>query len=55
MMMMVEVKNTPAYAKDYKYIVARLVGGELWFYGAWDNEAKAQEIANQVDGLVVQH
>lgn len=36
-----EVLNTPAYAENYKYIVATNCDGEYWFYGAWndrDNE-----------------
>lgn len=48
-----EVANVPDYAKDAAYIVARYDCNKLWFYGAWDNEARAQEVADEVDGLVL--
>ena len=50
---MMTINNLPAHARG-QYIVARDVDGELWFYGAYAQYSKAQEVANQVDGLVVQ-
>ena len=47
------INNKPAYAHQYEYIVARLVDGELWFYGAWNDKAEADEVAHEVDGLVL--
>lgn len=29
-----------------RYVVARLVNGEFWFYGAWDDGRKAEEVAS---------
>lgn len=54
MMRKINVKNVPDYAKDYDYIVARPVDGDLWFWGAWNDEAKAHEVAREVNGLVVE-
>lgn len=45
------VNNLSATAKNYKYIVANRVYDEntqkyrLWFYGAWNDADKANEVA----------
>lgn len=51
------VKNMPAYASKHKYIVARRVSdwGDLWFYGAWDDVEKAQEVANEIGSIVLEN
>ena len=50
---LVEVNNVPDDCE--KFIVARFdpKERELWFWGSWDNEAQAKEIAKMRDGLVV--
>lgn len=35
------VKNTPEYAAKYRYIVATLDAGVLWFYGATNSPETA--------------
>lgn len=52
MRMIAEINNTPDYAEEYPYIVARPCETTLWFYGAYDTEARAKEVAFEVDGLV---
>ena len=47
------INNLPAYANEYKYIVARRVDGELWFWGAQNDRNKANEVAIEIDGEVV--
>ena len=47
------INNLPAYANGCKYIVARRVDGELWFWGAWNDRNKANEVATEIDGEVV--
>lgn len=42
------IKNIPDYAKDYKYIVARRVDGEFWFYDAWNDSYKANTVAREL-------
>lgn len=49
------INNMPAYASDFTYIVARLCENELWFWGAWDDEAVAYQVAAEIGGLVVQN
>lgn len=48
----VTVNNTPPYAEG-KYIVAKASYGELWFWGAWDNEDDAIDKAKEFDNGVV--
>lgn len=38
-----------------RYIVARLVMGQLWYWGSWDDEEAAKRVAAQFDnGLVLE-
>lgn len=49
----VEVNNVP---KDsYEWIVARwsAENHNLWFWGSWETEPQAKEIAKMIDGIVV--
>ena len=50
---MMTIQNVPEYAKNYKYIVARRVDGELYFWGAWNDRNKANEVAIEIGGVVV--
>lgn len=47
----VEVNNIPEETEDW--VVARCVARELWYWGSYDNEAQAKEVAKLIDGLVV--
>jgi len=49
-----KINNLPEYAKDCKYIVARLVDNEVWFWGAYEDLEKAFQSANEVSGIVVE-
>ena len=54
--MTVKVQNVASYAKDYKYIVAKRVNGELWFWGAWNDKNKANAVALELgNGVVVKN
>ena len=50
-----KVNNVPAYAANYNYIVARYdsKSDSLWFWGAFDNEAKAKDVAEEIGGQVI--
>ena len=38
-----------------RYIVARLVEGELWYWGSWEDEKAARRVADTFDnGIVVE-
>ena len=50
----VDVCNVPEYAHKYKYWVVRYSAGYLWYWGAFDDENRALEVANAEDGMVVE-
>ena len=50
---MMTIQNVAEYAKNYKYIVVRRVDGELYFWGAWNDRNKANEVAIEIGGEVV--
>lgn len=37
------------------YIVARVWNGKLWFYGAYEGEERAKNVAKEVDGIVTEY
>lgn len=47
-----EIKNKPEYADNYEFIVASICDGEYWFYGAYTNGFKAEQVAIAIDGVV---
>lgn len=47
----VEIYNCPEDA--YGYIVCRLSGRELWYWGCYDAKLEAEYVANKLGGLVV--
>ena len=49
------IKNLSNYATQYKYIVASSVDGDLWFYGAWNDEDRAYGVARDIDGVVIKN
>lgn len=55
MMTIETVRNVPTYAYNRPWWVAREADGDLWFYGAYDTEARAREVADMVDGLPVEN
>ena len=50
-----KVNNMPKYAETKKYIVARRVDGELWFWGAWDDRNTANEVALEIGGITLRN
>lgn len=48
------VNNLPSYATRYKFVVARNVDGELWFWGAYDERENADEAAKSIKGIVLE-
>lgn len=45
-----KINNLPN--KLSKYVVARNVDGEYWFWGTWQDEATAYRVAEEEDGQV---
>ena len=50
-----KINNMPEYATHRKYIVARRVDGELWFWGAWDDRDRANEVALEIGGITIRN
>lgn len=46
---MIKVMNVKRYAINYKYMVAQYIEGNWWFYGAWNNQNDAVDIALKLD------
>lgn len=47
------VNNMSESARKYRYIVFRMVDGEAWYYGAWNDHERALEQALEIDGQFV--
>ena len=48
-----KINNMPEYANHYEFVVVREVEGELWFYGAYRDGFKAEEVASEIRGIIV--
>lgn len=48
-----KINNKPEYADHYEFMVARQVDGELWFYGAYRDGFKADQVASEIHGIVL--
>ena len=48
-----EVLNWEDREEKYKYVVARVCGNELWFFGAYETESRAREVAYELGELAV--
>lgn len=49
------INNLPDYANDYEFIVARFADGEYWFWGAYADGWKAEEVAEKIGGVIFQN
>lgn len=49
---MSRINNIPASAK--RFVVARNVDGELWYWGSWNNQDAAIDAANAIGGIVIE-
>jgi len=47
------IKNMPDYANDYEFVVVRECDGDLWFWGAYTNGFKAEQVAMGIGGSIV--
>lgn len=50
---MMNLMNMPEYANDYEFVVAREIDGDYWFWGAYENGFKADQIAYEIGGVVI--
>lgn len=49
----VEVNNTSRSSYENKFVVARLVNGELWFYGMYETEEEANRVRDEFPNGIV--
>ncbi len=47
---MYRIHNIPLHAYDYKFIIFRIVDGDLWYWGADNDPNKAANIAALIGG-----
>ncbi len=45
--------NAPDYANDYEFIVARQIDNDFWFWGAYTDGFKAEQVAIEIGGVVM--
>lgn len=52
---MVDIQNLP-HNLENGYVVARQVDGELWYYGTYETEERANEVATMLgNGLYIKY
>ena len=51
-MIVADVKNTPKTLSS-GFMVARLVDGELWYYGTYEEKDRADSVAQEIGNGVV--
>ena len=49
----VEVNNTSRSSYDKGFVVARLVNGELWYYGHYETEERAEEVREEFENGII--
>jgi len=47
----VKIKNMPSNPR--KYVVARVVNGELWYYATFDAEDRAEKCRKEFDNALI--
>ena len=48
-----EIKVNNVSEGKYKFVVARLVSGELWYYGRFETQGEAEKCAKEFENGVV--
>ncbi len=49
------INNLPGYAYSQNYILVTEDCGSYWFFGAWDDEKKAREVAEKYDCKIIEN
>ena len=45
--------NAPEYASHYEFVVAREIDDDLWFWGAYTDGFKAEQVAIEIGGVII--
>lgn len=49
------INNLPEYAHECPYLVVTVWNTELWFYGAYEDRKKAEDVAWQLDAVLLKN
>ena len=52
-MMNLNLINAPESANHYEFVVAREVDDSLWYWGAFADGHKAEQVAREVGGIII--
>ena len=47
------IHNLPKTASEYRFVVAREIDGDLWYWGAYNDWVKAHDAAVKINGVVL--
>lgn len=50
---MMNLMNMPEYADHYEFVVVREIDGDYWFWGAYRDGFKAEQVAMEIGGVIV--
>ncbi len=50
---MFNLMNAPESASHYEFVVAREIDGDLWYWGAYRDGWKADQVAYGIGGVVI--
>ena len=50
---MMNLMNMPEYADHYEFVVVREIDGDYWFWGAYSDGFKAEQVAMEIGGMIV--
>ena len=48
---MIKVRNLHSENLHYRFVVVHFVDGEFWYWGSYNNEDRAAEVAHDVQGI----
>lgn len=50
---MLNLMNAPESASHYEFVVAREIDGDFWYWGAYSDGWKADQVAYEIGGVVI--
>lgn len=50
---MFNLMNAPESASHYEFVVAREIDGDFWYWGAYSDGWKADQVAYEIGGVVI--
>lgn len=50
---MLNLMNAPESASHYEFVVAREIDSDFWYWGAYSDGWKADQVAYEIGGVVI--